>query len=81
MLLKNINGVASEEVKSAALATNCTAAQMTSRFRDIEHNVEANFSQQQRGSLSEITFESAQALEAQRLSLVREATAEMMRRE
>ena len=40
---------ANEEVQTAAaLATSRTAAQMTSRFRDIENNAEANFSQQQR---------------------------------
>ena len=42
--------------------------QMTSRFRDVENNVEANISHQQRGLLSEVTSESAQALEAQRHS-------------
>ena len=34
---------------AAALATSRTAAQMTSRFREIEHNVEAKISHQQRG--------------------------------
>ena len=34
---------------AAALGTSRTAAQMTSRFRDIESNVEASFSHQQRG--------------------------------
>ena len=42
----------------AALATSRTAVHMTSRFRDVEKNAEANFSQQQRGVLSEITSES-----------------------
>ena len=39
------------------------------------------FSRQQRGSLSEITSESAMALAAQRRSLIHEATADMMRRD
>ena len=57
--------VAHEEAQTAtALATSRTAAQMTSRFGHIEKNAQANFSQQQRGSLSEGTSESAQALEA-----------------
>ena len=47
---------------------------------NIENNVETNFSHQQRGSLSEIASESAQALEAQRHTLIHEATAEMMPR-
>ena len=47
---------------------------MTSRFRDIENNVEAQFSLQQRRLLSEITSESAQVLEPQRHTLVQEAT-------
>ena len=65
--------VAYEQVEiAAALATRRTAAQVTSICRDIKSNVEANFSHQQRGSLSESTSEPAQALE--------EATAEMMRR-
>ena len=73
--------VAYEEVQTAAaLATSRTAAQTTSRFRDLEKNAEANFSQQQRGLLSEFMSESAQALEAQRHSLIHEAGAEMMRR-
>ena len=73
--------VAYEQVEvAAAFATNRTAAQMTTRFRDIENNVEANFRHQKRGLLSENTSESAQALEAQRHSQVQEATAEMMRR-
>ena len=46
---------------AAALATSRTVAHMTSRFRDIENNVEANFRHQQRGLLSEISSESAQA--------------------
>ena len=72
--------VAYEEVETAAvLATSRTAVQMTSRFRDTENNVGANFSQQQKGLLSEITSESAQAPEAERHSLIHEAPAEMMR--
>ena len=67
--------VAYEEVQTAAaLATSRTAAQMTFRFRDIENNAEAILSQQQRGLLSEITYESAH-------SLIHEAAAEMMRRD
>ena len=74
--------VAYEHVESAsALATDRTGAQVTSRSRDTENNVEANFSHQKRGSLIEITSESAQALEAQRHSVLQEATAEMMRRD
>ena len=69
--------VAYEQVEIAAiLATNRTAAHMTSRFRDIENNVEASFSHQQRGLLSEITSEPAQAFEVQRNTLVHEATAD-----
>ena len=61
--------VACEQVEvAAAFATNRTAAQMTTRVRDIEKNVEANFRHQKRGLLSENTSESAQALEAQRHS-------------
>ena len=66
---------------AAALAVTRTAARMTSRFREIDQNAEANFSQQQRGFLSEIASESAQALEAQRRFLTHEATAEVMRRD
>ena len=58
-----------------------TTAEMTSRFRDIEHDVEANFSHQERRFLSETTSDSGQALEAQRHSLVQAATAEMIRRD
>ena len=54
---------------------------MTTRFRDIENDAVANFSQEQRGLLPEITSESAQALEAQRHSLVQGATAERVRRD
>ena len=51
-------GVVYEEVQTAvALATSPTAAHMTSRFRDTENNADADFSQQHRGSLFEITFE------------------------
>ena len=40
--------IAYEQVDiSDSLATNRTAAHMTSRFRDIKNNVEANFSPQQ----------------------------------
>ena len=53
---------------------------MTSMFKDIEKNADANFIQQQTGSLSEITSEPDQAPEAQRHSLIHEGTAEMMRR-
>ena len=74
--------VAYEEVQTAAaLATSRTAAQATSRFRDTENNAVANFSQQQRGLLPEITSESAQEPEAQRQSLIHEASSEMMRRD
>ena len=72
--------VAYERVEIAAAPASRAAAHMTSRFGDIENDVEANFSHQQRGSSSEITSESAQALEAQQHSLVQTATAEMMRR-
>ena len=48
---------------------------------DIENNVEPHFSLQQRGLSSEITSESAQALEAQRRTLVQGATAEVIRRD
>ena len=62
--------VAYEQVQIAAiLATNRTAAHVTSRFREIENNVEAYFSHQQRRLLPEITSEPAQALEVQRHSL------------
>ena len=78
MLSTNTN----EQVEiAAALATSRKAAQMTSTFRDIENNVAANLSQQQRGLLSEITSESAQALKAQRHNLFQEATEEMMQRD
>ena len=71
-----------KEVKTAApLATSSTAAQMTSSFRDVENNIHANFSQQRRGLLSDISSESAQALEAQWHPLIHEATAEMVRRD
>ena len=53
---------------------------MTSSFRDIENDVDANFSEQQRRLFSEITSESVEALEALRHSLVHEAVAEIMRR-
>ena len=73
--------VAYEEVEIAAsLAASRTAAKMPPRLRDIENNTEANVNQQQR-ILSEITSESAQAVGAQRQSLIHEATAEMMRRQ
>ena len=73
--------VAYEQVEIAAsLAASHTAAKMPPRLRDIENNTEANVSQQQR-ILSEITSESAQAVGAQRQSLIHEATAEMMRRQ
>ena len=65
---------------AAALATIRTAAQITCRFRDIENNVEADFGHQQRVLSSEITRESAQALEAWQHTLVLEATAETKRR-
>ena len=69
--------VAYEQVEiAAALATIRTAEQLTSRFRQIEKHVEANFSHQQRGLLlSVITSESAEALEVQRHSPLQEATA------
>ena len=54
---------------------------MTSRFRDIENNVDASFSHKKRGFLSETAPESAQVPEAQRHTLIQEATAEMMRRD
>ena len=54
---------------------------MTTRFRDIENDVVANFSQEQRGLLPGITSESAQAMETQRHSLVHDATAERVRRD
>ena len=74
--------VAREGVQNAAvLSTSRTAAQMTSMFRVIENNAEANFSQQQRGLLSEVTSESAQALKAHRHTQIYGATAEMMRRD
>ena len=73
---------AHEQVEiSAAHATSRTAKQMTSRFRDIENNIQANCSHQQPGLLFEITSESAQALEAQRHDRFQDATAEMMRRD
>ena len=50
---------------AAAVATSRTAAQISSRFTDIKINDEANIRQQQQG-MSDITSESAQALEAQR---------------
>ena len=53
------------------LATSRTAAQMTSRFRDVENHVETNFSHQQ----SEIISESPP-----RHYLLEEATAEAERR-
>ena len=85
MLPQEHERVVHEEVHTAAaLATTRTAAQRTSRFRDIECNAEASFNQQQRGWIIYcpiITAESAQGLEAQRHSLIREATAEMMRRD
>ena len=61
------------------VATNRSAAQMISR--DIENNFETNSSYQQRGLLSELTSESAQALKVHRLSPVQEAKAEMMWRD
>ena len=71
--------VANEQIKvAAALATSRTAAHITSKFGDVENDVEANFSHQQR-CLSEITSKAGQALEAQRHTLVREATAETRR--
>ena len=74
--------VAYEGVQNAAaLATSRTAAPMTSMFRVIENNAEANFCQQQRGLLSEVTSESAQALEAHRHTQIYGATAEVMRRD
>ena len=82
MLSKYVDGqLMSKSGSPAAFASSRTAAHMTSRFRDIENNVEANFSHQQRGLSSEITSESAQALEAQRHSLIQEATAKMMRKD
>ena len=80
MLSKNINGQLEEVEIAAALATSRTAAQMTSRFRDVENHVETNFSHEQRGLLSEIISESPQAIEAQRHYLLEEATAEAERR-
>ena len=71
----------SEEYMAAALATSRTAAQMTSRMRDIADMVEVNFRLQQRAFLSEVTSESAHAFEAQRHSLVQDASVEMMRRD
>ena len=48
VLPKNMQRVLFEEVQTAAaLASSRTAAQMTSRFRDMENDVEANFSHQQ----------------------------------
>ena len=65
--------VADEQVETgAALATNRAAAHMTSRISDMMNNVEANFSRPHRGLLFEITFESAQTLDAQPHSLVQE---------
>ena len=81
MLFKNINGQLvnkSKQEPGAALATNRAAARVTSRFRDIEHHAEANFSRQLRGFLSEITTETAKALEAQRRTLAQETTAQMI---
>ena len=51
---------------AAPQAASRAVAQMTSMFRDIEKSVEANVNQQPRGLLSEITTESAHALEVQR---------------
>ena len=53
---------------AAVFAVIHAAAQMVSRFGHLENHVETNFSNQQRGLLSEITSVSAQALEAQRHS-------------
>ena len=66
---------------AVALATSRTAVQMTSRFRDIENHVEANFSYHQTEFLSQNTSLSVRALEAQRHTLVQEPTAEMIRRD
>ena len=66
---------------AVALATSRTAVQMTSRFRDIENHVEANFSHHQTEFLSQITSLSVRALEAQRHTLVQEPTTEMIRRD
>ena len=50
-------------------------------LRDIENNVESNFSLQQQGLLAQNISESTRALEAQRHTLVQEATSEMIRRD
>ena len=68
----------SDEI-AAPIAASRTAAYVTSRCRDVENNVDANFSVQQRGLSSEIDFESVQTLEAQR-HMTQEVTAEMIRR-
>ena len=52
---------------------------MSSRIRDIENHVESNSCFQPRGLLPEITSETAQALGAQRHTLVQEAFAEVIR--
>ena len=48
---------AQEDVPTAAALASRTASQNTSRFRNMENNAEANFSQQQHGLLSEIVSE------------------------
>ena len=74
--------LSSSRHRTCPLAESCTAALMTSRFWDIEsHGLKQIPSHQQRGLLSEITSQSAQALEAHRHSPVQEATAKMVRRD
>ena len=68
--------------RTSTLAESCTAAQMTSRFRDIEINgLKLIPSHQQRGLPPEFTSQSARAPEAHRHSPVQEATAKMVRRD
>ena len=78
---EQLENAVQEHQRSAASATSRTAAHVTSRFRHIENVVEADFSIQQRGLLSDITSKSVQELEAQRHTLAQEATAEMIRRD
>ena len=44
-----------KKLKNAVALATSRAAHMTSRFRDVENNVEAHFGQKQRGLWSEIT--------------------------
>ena len=75
--------VAYEQVEiAAALASSRTAAQMTSRVRDVENNVEANFRHNNEDYYPILLpSDSTQALKAQRDTLVQEATPEKIRRD